>query len=111
MNKVALPIENGLLCSVFEHCSQFNIVTFKDGRQTSEKVVPVNSCHPGDFSSWLFADGVTDVIVNRIKLENVNKFNRLKINVFVGVEVKSPELLVSEFLDGNIEINPELCFG
>jgi predicted Fe-Mo cluster-binding NifX family protein len=111
MNKVALPIENGLLCSVFEHCSEFIIVTFKDGKKTNETIVPVQSCNHGVFPSWLFADGVTDVIVNKIRLENINKFNRLKINVFVGVEVKSPELLVSDFLDGNIEINPELCFG
>ena len=105
MNKVALPIENGRLCSLFEESSQFRVFTIKERKITDENVLMIPHHQSGLFPFWLFNNGVTDVIVNRIGHEVINKFNRFKINVFVGVKSKNPEVLIEEFLGGTLETN------
>jgi hypothetical protein len=41
--------------------------------------------------------------------ETINKFNCLKINVFVGVEKRDSILLINEFIKGVLETNAEVC--
>lgn len=109
MNKVALPIENGFLCSCFEQSAQFKIFTTVEHKITAETILITPQSQSGLFPFWLFENGVTDVLVNRINYETINKFNQLKINVFVGVETKHPDSLIDEFLKGNLETHPEFC--
>lgn len=109
MNKIALPIENGFLCSCFEQSTQFIIFTTEEHKITAENLLITPQFQAGLFPIWLFDNGVTDVLVNRINHETINKFNQLKINVFVGVETKHPGSLIDEFLRGNLETHPEFC--
>jgi hypothetical protein len=39
------------------------------------------------------------------KDEAISKFNRLKINVFVGVKLTTPEEIIEEYLCGTLETN------
>lgn len=105
MNKVALPIENGRLCSLFEESNQFRIFTTEDRKTTDEILLTVPQHQSGLVPFWLFNNGVTDVFVNRIDHETINKFNGLKINVFVGVKLSTPEVLIEEYLCGTLETN------
>jgi predicted Fe-Mo cluster-binding NifX family protein len=109
MKKVALPIENGKLGSLFEHCTLFKVFTVENRLIVDEQIIESAKKQSELFPSWFFNLGVTDVITNRVSLKTVNEFNSLKINVFVGVEIKSPILLLSEFLEGSIETNAKLC--
>jgi predicted Fe-Mo cluster-binding NifX family protein len=105
MSKVALPIENGRLCSLFEEANQFRVFTTEDRKTIDEKLLTVPQHQSGHVPFWLYKYGVTDVFVNRISHESIHKFNRLKINVFVGVKLQSPEVLIEEHLCGALETN------
>ncbi|MCK4700168.1 MAG: ATPase, partial [Bacteroidales bacterium] len=59
--------------------------------------------------NWLVEKGVTDVITYGIGLKPIEIFNQHKINVFVGVKVETPQVLVQEYLDGTLETNGSLC--
>ncbi len=105
MNKVAFPIENGRLCSLFEESNQFRIFTTEDHKSIDENLLTVPPHQSGLVPFWLFNNGVTDVFVNRIGHEAISKFNRLKINVFVGVKLTTPEEIIEEYLCGTLETN------
>lgn len=109
MKKVAIPVENDILCDVFEHATQFKIFIAEDQNIKDEKVLTAPHHQFGLFPFWLQMHGITDVITHNIKHETINKFNCMKINVFVGVEKKEPILLINEFIKGELETNAEVC--
>lgn len=109
IKKIALPVENGTLSALFEKSTQFKIFTIENSKVTGEKLLNTPHQHSVFFPIWLYMMGVTDILANRICLKTVTKFNHLKINVFVGVEIKDQYSLLNEFLEGMIETNAELC--
>lgn len=109
MKKVALPVENDELGLLFENCSFFKIFTIENKAVSDEKLISAVQYQPGLLPFIFFKDGITDVISNRIQFNTVNKFNHLKINVFVGVDIKNTNSVLNEFIEGNIETHSELC--
>lgn len=109
MKKVAVPVENNVLINVFEHCFQFKIFTLENQKVSDEKLITAPHHQFGLFPFWLAINKVTDVIAHKMTHETINKFNCLKINVFVGVEKKEPILLINEFINGVLETNAEVC--
>ena len=104
VKKVALPISNNQICSDFEQCSEFVIFTVGNQKKIRKNLVYTH-LQPGLFPYWLAKKGVTDLIAKGIDIHAVNKFNQFKINVFVGVESINPEVLLEEYLSGNLDTN------
>lgn len=104
VKKVALPISNNQLSPDFEQCSEFVIFTVESGKSIKRNLVYTH-LQPGLFPYWLAKKGVTDLITRGIDIHAVNKFNQFKINVFVGVESINPEVLLEEYLSGNLDTN------
>jgi len=109
MKKIAIPVENDILCNVFEHATQFKIFTTEDQNIKDEKLITAPNHQFGLFPFWLQMHGITDVITHNIKHETINKFNCMKTNVFVGVEIKEATTLLREFIQGNLETNAGIC--
>jgi predicted Fe-Mo cluster-binding NifX family protein len=109
MKKVAVPVENDVLVNVFEHCFQFKIFTIENQKISDEKLITAPHHQFGLFPFWLATNSVTDVIAYKMSHETINKFNCLKINVFVGVEKRDSILLINEFIKGVLETNAEVC--
>lgn len=107
MKKVALPIYNSQLSPDFERCSEFIIFTVENENIINRDTMYTH-LQPGLFPYWLAKKGVTDVITKGIDINAVNKFNQFKINVFVGVNLFDPEILIEEFLNGTLETNGAL---
>ena len=109
MKNVAIPAENNVLGNVFEHCFQFKIFTIENQKVLDEKLITAPHHQFGLFPFWLAINGVTDVIAHKMTHDTINKFNCLKINVFVGVEKKEATLLINEFIKAELETNAEVC--
>lgn len=105
--KIAMPTKNNKLFAQFNQCSQFVIFTIDDNNNKRQDLFHTD-LQPGLIPYWLAKKGVTDVIVNCIDTNAINKLNQFKIDVFVGVNSFDPELLVEEFLDGTLETNGAL---
>jgi predicted Fe-Mo cluster-binding NifX family protein len=81
----------------------FNIYIVEDQTVVKEYLIPVSSQPSESLPLWLAKKGVTDVITNKIGSNDINLFNKNKINVFVGVKLDTPGDLVHEYIDMTLE--------
>ncbi|NMB51362.1 MAG: ATPase, partial [Bacteroidales bacterium] len=79
--KIAIPLEEGILCSHFGHCQQFAIIDAEGKEITFETLVTPPPHEPGLLPGWLAEKGVTDVIAGGMGQRAINLFNERKINV------------------------------
>ena len=109
MKIIALPVKENKLSPHFGICSHFIFYREEKGIILKEDLIPVPAHQPELIPNWLVEKGVTDVIAAGIGLKPIEILNQHKINVFVGVKMKDPKVLVGEYLDGTLETNGNLC--
>jgi len=107
--RIAIPLENGILCSHFGHCQQFAIMDVENKVISRELLVTPPPHEPGLLPAWIAERGVTDVISGGMGKRAINLFNQHKINVFVGAQLKSPHELVNDFINGTLEGGANYC--
>lgn len=107
--KIAVPLENGILCSHFGHCQQFAIVTVENSviTEINEQTPPEHV--PGLYPKWVAAFGVTDVIAGGMGQKAISLFNEQNINAFVGAPQLSAELLVKDFIADKLTLSANYC--
>lgn len=107
--RIAIPLENGMLCSHFGHCEQFGIYDADNDRIISEELLTPPPHEPGLLPAWIAERGVTDVIAGGMGQRAIGLFNSHKINVFVGAPQKSPKELATDLLKGNLLAGANYC--
>jgi len=107
--RIAVPLENGILCAHFGHCQQFAIIDTNENLITGETLVTPPPHEPGLLPGWLAEKGVTDVIAGGMGQRAISLFNQQKINVFVGAPIKSPKELTSDLLTDSLEAGANYC--
>ncbi len=107
--KIAIPIENGVLCAHFGHCQTFAIVNVENNEITEIKEVIPPEHVPGLYPRWVAQFGVTDVIAGGMGQQAIMLFNQQNINAFVGAPIKSAKELVSEFLENKLNLSANYC--
>jgi predicted Fe-Mo cluster-binding NifX family protein len=109
MTKIAIPIVSGNLNNHFGHTQEFYVYEIENNLITSETVLTPPPHEPGAYPKWLAGMGVTDVIAGGLGQRAIVLFNQNKINVFVGVPVKSPKELVQDYMSGTLETSDNCC--
>jgi predicted Fe-Mo cluster-binding NifX family protein len=111
MNKkrIAIPLENGILCSHFGHCQKFAIIDAENNSVTGEALVVPPPHEPGLLPGWLAEKGVTDVIAGGMGQRAISLFNQQNINVFVGAPVKRPLELADDLLNNTLSAGANYC--
>jgi len=107
--KIAIPMENGVLCAHFGHCQQFAIVDVVDGVITDVKEITPPEHVPGLYPRWVAEFGVTDVIGGGMGQKAIDLFNQQNINAFVGAPIKSARELVSDFIENKLTLTANYC--
>lgn len=107
--KIAVPTENGALCSHFGHCQTFNIVEVVNNKIIGVVELTPPEHQPGLYPQWVAQHGVTDVIAGGIGQQAITLFNQQKINVFVGAPIKDPKELVQDFIDNKLSLGANYC--
>ena len=107
--KIALPLENGILCAHFGHCQQFAIVEVKDDTIVSIEMQTPPNHEPGVFPRWVAKFGVTDVIAGGMGQKAITLFHEQNINVFIGAPLIEPKDIVSQFLDDKLQLSANYC--
>jgi predicted Fe-Mo cluster-binding NifX family protein len=105
----AIPLENGILCSHFGHCEQFAVIDTENNSISGETLITPPPHEPGLLPLWLAEKGVTDVIAGGIGQSAINLFNKQKINVFVGAQVKSHTELANDLLNNLLVAGANYC--
>ena len=107
--RIAIPLENGILCAHFGHCEQFAIIDAEDKSIVKESLITPPPHEPGLLPGWLATKGVTDVIAGGMGQRAIGLFNQQKINVFVGAQIKDPKELVSDLLNDTLAAGANYC--
>ena len=107
--RIAIPLENGILCSHFGHCQQFAIVDTDDKNISKETLVTPPPHEPGLLPAWLAEKGVTDVIAGGMGQRAIDLFNQQNINVFVGAPIKSHKELANDLLNDILAAGANYC--
>ncbi len=107
--KIAIPLENGILCEHFGHCQTFAIVEVIDGKITNISETTPPEHVPGLYPRWVAQFGVTDVIAGGMGERAIMLFNEQKINAFVGAPKKDARALVEDFIANKLILNANYC--
>ena len=107
--RIAIPLENGILCSHFGHCEQFAIIDTDNNNVSAEELVTPPPHEPGLLPAWLAERAVTDVIAGGMGQRAINLFNQQNINVFVGAQLKSPKELDNDLLNNSLAAGANYC--
>lgn len=107
--KIAIPVERGALSPHFGHCEHFAIIEVNEGRIIGiETHVPPEHA-PGLYPQWIAGLGVSDVIAGGMGRKAIALFNNQKINVFLGAQLKSPEVIAEAFLRDELSLSANTC--
>ena len=109
MRRIALPVANGLLSAHFGHPEYFYIYEIKDNQIDKEEMYTPPVHTPGAFPKWLADMGVSDIIAGGMGQSAVNLFNANGINVYLGAEIKNPQELAIELVNGTLVSKENLC--
>lgn len=97
MNKrIAIPLENGILCPHFGHCQTFAIVDVTDSKINNVVEITPPEHQPGLYPKWIAQHRVTDVIAGGMGQRAIDLFNEQHINVFVGAPMKDATMVGME---------------
>ncbi len=107
--RIAIPLENGILCEHFGHCQTFAIVSVENNVITEIKEITPPEHVPGLYPKWVAGHGVTDVIAGGMGQRAIDLFNEQNINAFVGAPIKPAKELVNDFLANKLTLNANYC--
>ena|SRR5690554_1010439 len=106
---IALPTENKKICAHFGHCEQFAFFTTENGEITNVDWVTPPEHVPGLYPKFVAEKGAKVVIAGGIGNKAQELFKENNIDVYYGVEAKSPEDVVKSYLKGELVAGQNLC--
>lgn len=109
MKKIALPLSGNNLCQHFGHSKYFKVFEIHNNKVIQESIIEAPVHQPGVLPNWLVDMEVTDIITSGIGHKAIEIFNQNKINVFVGVETKDVNEIISDYLLGTLVTDGNLC--
>jgi hypothetical protein len=103
MKRVAIPIKNKLLSEYLGSCTFYEIFEI-EGQSIKKTICKIPTGKSVlELPDWLKQQGVTDVIAYKIDRNLISLFASNKVNLFIGVDAKSPEKLFDDYLNGKLE--------
>ena len=107
--KIAVPVENGMLCAHFGHCEKFYIATVEEGKIKNEIEITPPEHQPGLYPKWIKAQDVSCVIAGGMGESAQSLFKNEEIALFTGVPVKEPKELIVDYIQGVLKSGVNSC--
>lgn len=109
--RIAIPTENGQLCSHFGHCRQFAILDVDPSSRsvvrTEYEVPPAHE--PGVLPRWLRELGVNVVLAGGMGARAVSLLAHHHIETILGVPVAGVKELADAYLNGTLVSGVSAC--
>jgi predicted Fe-Mo cluster-binding NifX family protein len=100
MTKVLIPIEKNQMSEHFETCTHFGIYDIKNKKVSKNVIALPDDKSQKEFLSWVYDEGITDIILYKIDNDNLKLYNSLKVNLFIGIKCTSPDDIIQDFIEG-----------
>jgi len=107
--KVAIPVENGKLCTHFGHCEKFYIAIIEDKKIKNRTEIIPPEHQPGLYPKWIKAQGVECVIASGMGENAQTLFKNEGIELFIGAPVKPVEELIKDYIHGVLKSGVNNC--
>lgn len=107
--RIAIPTENGVLCSHFGHCEAFYFADIVDNKIVKEEFIVPPAHEPGLYPAWIKQQGVSEVICGGIGEKAKVLFANQGINLNIGAELKSPTDLTNDYLNHSLVTGANSC--
>lgn len=109
MKRIAVPIENGQVCSHFGHAPQFAVYDVADGQIRAETVLEAPPHQPGLLPEWLAGHEVNVVLAGGIGGRAQQLLAQRGIEVVLGVVPGEAGAAARAYLQGNLESGDNAC--
>lgn len=106
---IAIPLEEGVLCSHFGHCQQFAVFSVVNEDIIDAKLLTPPPHEPGLLPGWLAERGIDFVIAGGMGQRAIDLFKAQNIPVCVGAQIKDPKELVSDWLSKKLITGNNHC--
>ncbi len=109
--RVAIPMTNGVLSPHFGHCEQFAVVDVDTANKqiTGQELVTPPAHEPGVLPKWLSGMHVNLVIAGGMGQRAQQLFTDNDIEVLCGAPAVEPGALVTQYLEGRLELGQNAC--
>ena len=107
--RIAIPTENGFLCSHFGHCESFYIADIENEKIITSNFVKPPKHEPGLYPAWIKEQGVNQVICRGVGEKAQILFAQQNITLYIGAEKKNPEDLVRDLISGRLNTGQNAC--
>ncbi len=109
--RIAIPVENGRLCTHFGHCSEFALYDV----DPAAKAVKTKASHrppphePGVLPSWLHEQGANVIITGGMGQRAQQLFAQNGIQVVMGAPPDAADDVVAAYLAGTLQTGANPC--
>lgn len=100
--KIAIPLKNYQICGKFESATTYLIFTIFQDIILKEKSVSVANLEVDNRVLKLKENRVSEVLTKEADLETLEFLNKMKINVFIGVNGIDPYQVIKEYMQGTL---------
>jgi len=109
MKKFAIPAVNKMLTPHFGHCENFAIVETENDSIVSIQFLDPPVHQPGAYPKFLADHGVNVIISGGMGIKAQDLFAQNNIEVCIGVSSNSPQHIVEQYLQNQLETGQNLC--
>lgn len=111
--KIAIPTEDGRLCSHFGHCEAF---TFVDVNPDTKEILNIETLVPEEGVScqsagWIARQGADIILAGGMGARPLGVFSQNGVDVVSGCPELKVEELVKQYLDSSLETGENSCSG
>ncbi|HDR04473.1 MAG TPA: ATPase [Candidatus Marinimicrobia bacterium] len=108
IRKIAIPVENGLLCQHFGHCEAFLITDIEESEIKNMETIKPPLHEPGSYPRTLAELGVKTIIASGMGQMARQLFAEQGIEVLTGIAEAEPQQLLEAYLARSLEsgVNP-----
>ncbi|MBN2166890.1 MAG: hypothetical protein JW717_11485 [Marinilabiliaceae bacterium] len=103
MKRIAIPVNNGMLSEYFDKCNHYEIFELRDNYVVSDEIEVPPKDDLFSLPQWVANHNITDVVAYKVDKSIINLFSKYKINLFVGIAVQSPQLIVEAYMMNNLK--------
>jgi predicted Fe-Mo cluster-binding NifX family protein len=107
---IAIPLEDGKLCSHFGHCTKFALIQTDDKKTIiARRDMDAPPHEPGLLPDWLYERGVSLVICGGMGPRALELFAQKDIKVITGAPIDTPEALVTAYFAESLKTSVNSC--
>ena len=107
--KFAIPTVNNLLTPHFGHCEKFAVVETENNSIISVNYISPPAHQPGSYPRFLANQGVSVIISGGMGIKAQDLFAQNNIEVCIGVSSDSPQYIVEQYLNNQLQTGQNLC--